>query len=56
MDASNPTESTRYDIDKAIVDMERMMSRRGVETQEVYKAHMLSLYKGQYNRSDTPSS
>ncbi|MDR9388575.1 MAG: putative sugar nucleotidyl transferase [Balneolaceae bacterium] len=53
MDASKPNESTTYDIDKAIVDMERMMSRRGVETQEVYKAHMLSLYKGQQNRSSS---
>lgn len=56
MDASKPNESTTYDIDKAIVDMARMMSRRGVETQEVYKAHMLSLYKGQHNRSATSSS
>ncbi len=56
MDASRPEEATAYDIDKAIVDMERMMSRRGVETPEIYKAHMLALYKEQLNRPATSSS
>lgn len=47
MDASKPNEKSIYDLDKALVDMERMMNRRGVEVPDVYKAHMQSLHKDQ---------
>jgi len=47
MDASKPDQHTVYDLDKAIVDMERMMNRRGVDVPEVYKTHMQSLYRDQ---------